>query len=158
MDLRKELKKYGLTETQMNAKAVSCMEDIVINNSNAIDKMAFDRLNSEVAKSAEVLKKINESAARNEDMMNRAEKAVREYKNYADSLKNNAILNPDTRDALNLYTSMLTATKEIFGEENLTENVMIKLLETASYGMWRSIMGSKNGDSKAEKPSTAWRY
>lgn len=55
-------------------------------------------------------------------------------------------------DALNLYTAILRNTKEIFGEENLTEAVMVKLLETASYGVWRSIMGPK-GEKDTTSPS-----
>jgi len=151
MDLRTELKRYGLTDQQLNSKAVSCMEDIIIKKNDAVDQMAFERLNEEVKKSADMLKKIEYMVAKNQEIMNCADNAVNEYKKYADSLKNQAILNPNTRDALNLYTAILSTTKDIFGEENLTEQVMIKLLETASYGMWRSIMGGKFDDGSKSR-------
>lgn len=118
MNLRSELKRYGLTDQQMNVKAVSCMEDIILKKSDAVN----------------------------------------EYAKYAESLKECAITNPNTRDALNLYTAILTTTKDIFGEEKLTEQVMIKLLETASYGIWRSIMGSKNGDDNNSDKSSAYTW
>lgn len=152
MNLRSELKKYGLTDQQMNVKAVSCMEDIILKDNAAIDKMAFERLSEQVRKSAAIL-------AENQAIMKRADNAVNEYAKYAESLKKCAIINPNTRDALNLYTAILSTTKDIFGEENLTEAVMVKLLETASYGIWRTIMGSKNGNENgSDKSSVAWRY
>lgn len=48
------------------------------------------------------------------------------------------------RDAVNMYQLMLKATKETFGDENMTENVIIKAIEAGSFGAWRSIMGAKN--------------
>lgn len=158
MNLRSELKRYGLTDQQMNVKAVSCMEDIILKKSDAVDQMAFDRLNEEVKKSADMLKKLEYTLAKNQEIMNCADNAVNEYAKYAESLKECAITNPNTRDALNLYTAILTTTKDIFGEEKLTEQVMIKLLETASYGIWRSIMGSKNGDDGNSDKSSAYTW
>ena len=142
MDLRMELKRYGLTDQQLNSKAVSCMEDIIIKKNDAVDQMAFDKLNEQIKKSADIL-------ARSEAMMKRADNAINEYAKYAESLKECAITNPNTRDALNLYTAILSTTKDIFGEEKLTEAVMVKLLETASYGIWRTIMGGKYDDGKS---------
>lgn len=142
MDLRMELKRYGLTDQQLNSKAVVCMEDIITRKNDAVDQMAFDKLNEQVRKSTEIL-------AKSEAMMKRADNAINEYAKYAESLKECAITNPNTRDALNLYTAILSTTKDIFGEEKLTEAVMVKLLETASYGIWRSIMGSKYDDGKS---------
>lgn len=43
-----------------------------------------------------------------------------------------------------LYKGILKSTVEILGEEAITEAVAIQLIETAGYGVWRGIMGSKN--------------
>ena len=54
-------------------------------------------------------------------------------------------------DALNLYRAMLSDTKQVFGDEKMTEAVIIQAIEAASYGMWRSIMGGKVDDTKLKK-------
>lgn len=54
------------------------------------------------------------------------------------------IENPKLRDMAVMFNYMLAATKEVFGKENLTENVMMKALEASSYCVWRGIMGGKN--------------
>ena len=46
-------------------------------------------------------------------------------------------------DALDFYASILQRTMDVLGEERLTEPVIVKLLETASYITWRNIMGGK---------------
>lgn len=53
-------------------------------------------------------------------------------------------------DALDFYASILQRTMDVLGEERLTEPVIVKLLETASYITWRNIMGGKF-DKKDDK-------
>ena len=55
-------------------------------------------------------------------------------------------------DALDFYASILQRTMDVLGEERLTEPVIVKLLETASYITWRNIMGGKfnNKDDEDE--------
>ena len=54
-------------------------------------------------------------------------------------------------DALNLYRAVLSETKQVFGDEKMTEAVIIQAIEAASYGMWRAIMGGKFDESEPKK-------
>ena len=54
------------------------------------------------------------------------------------------IEDPKMRDMAIMFNYMLAATKEVFGEKNMTENVMMKALEASSYCIWRGIMGGKD--------------
>ena len=53
------------------------------------------------------------------------------------------IKDSQTKDGVLAYAEVLAATREIFGEENLTENVMIAAIQAGSYLGWRGIMGPK---------------
>ena len=57
---------------------------------------------------------------------------------------------PKLNDALNFYCAMLSAVKDVFGGDKMTEAVIVQAVEAASYGVWRSIMGSKYGDESTE--------
>ena len=59
-------------------------------------------------------------------------------------MQNNITIDCKTLNAIIAYKNILAATKEIFGEENMTEEVMVKAIEAGSYGAWRSIMGGKD--------------
>ena len=48
-----------------------------------------------------------------------------------------------TTNSLSVYESVLRTTRNVFGAEAMTEAVICKAIEAASYGMWRSIMGPK---------------
>lgn len=51
----------------------------------------------------------------------------------------------DAKDAktLMLYKSLLTAGKEVFGEERMTDSSIASICESASYIVWRTVMGPK---------------
>lgn len=51
------------------------------------------------------------------------------------------IMDKDLRESVLAYGNMLQATKNIFGEENMTENVMIAAIQAASYTAYRNVMG-----------------
>ena len=51
-------------------------------------------------------------------------------------------------DSVLAYGCMLEMTKEVFGEENLTEAVMVKAIEAASYTAYRNVMGPKDINMK----------
>lgn len=47
----------------------------------------------------------------------------------------------DLKDAVACFNSTLTITKEVFGEEKMTEAVICKAIEAGSYIAYRAIMG-----------------
>ena len=61
------------------------------------------------------------------------------------------------RDSVLAYGYMLKVTKELFGEENLTEAVMVKAIEAASYAAYGAIMGPKEIDRGSNDRKGAWR-
>jgi hypothetical protein len=84
--------------------------------------------------------------------VNAANTKLEELESLEKKMADGTIRDEKLIDTLNFYTEVLKRTKEIFGEENLTEAVMVKLLETASYGVWRFIMGPK-GENDTTPPS-----
>lgn len=53
-------------------------------------------------------------------------------------------------NGLALYKGILKSTVEIIGEEKMTETAICQLIETAGYGVWRAIMGSKGTEPKED--------
>jgi hypothetical protein len=53
-------------------------------------------------------------------------------------------------DGLLAYRQMLDDTIEVFGSCSMTEEVICKAIEAASYGMWRSVMGPKDNGRRAD--------
>lgn len=75
------------------------------------------------------------------ELIKDAEEILSELRRYVTSKDAFRISERKTTDALIAYRIVLQNTKEIFGEEKLTENVMMKAIEAASYIGYRSIMG-----------------
>ncbi|MBQ1286353.1 MAG: hypothetical protein IIY19_07910 [Lachnospiraceae bacterium] len=53
-------------------------------------------------------------------------------------------IDPKIMDAIILYREILKATKEAFGEEKMTEEVIVNAITAGSFSVWRGIMGGKN--------------
>lgn len=90
-------------------------------------------------------------AAESEMLNNSIDRAEKTYKNLRERIDEMTVAvdsvtvkDPGIMDAINAYTLILTRTKQVLGDEALTEAVLVQLLETASYGLWRSIMGPKS--------------
>lgn len=58
------------------------------------------------------------------------------------------LFDKDLRDSVLAYGNMLQATKNIFGEEKMTENVMIAAIQAASYTAYRNVMGPAASSAK----------
>lgn len=61
------------------------------------------------------------------------------------SLKLEYIQNADTRDSILAYKNMLQATKDVFGEDKMTPEVITAAIQAASYTAYRNIMGQAAG-------------
>lgn len=143
MDLRSELLARGLTPQQANSKAVEAVENILIENSGvgldtvrkAVEDIVYAANRAEIK-----LGSISEQLANYESDVNAVEEKVAAYVKGASE---EIVTDPKLLDTLNFYTALLSRTQAVFGAEKMTEPVIVKLLETASYGIWRSIMGGK---------------
>ena len=160
MDLREELLNKGATKQQMESKVVEMVEEILAKNADVVDgtvlsykksverdlrnqKEVLFQLGRETEKLRRALKDTNNKLI---DISVDVSKAVSEY-------KGKVIEDTKMKDALIMYSHMLGITKEVFGEENMTESVMMQAIEAGSYAIWRGIMGSKSGDNDKK----AWR-
>jgi hypothetical protein len=149
MDLRSELLARGLTPQQANSKAVEAVESILAKNSG----VGFDTVSKMVE---ETEKKADKIGVRMGNVMvhlenyeRRINKLESKVTAYEEGVSKEIVTDPKLLDTLNFYTALLSRTQAVFGAEKMTEPVIIKLLETASYGIWRSIMGGKF-ESEAE--------
>lgn len=59
-----------------------------------------------------------------------------------------AIQDRELRESVLAYGDMLAATKNVFGEENMTESVMVAAIQAASYTAYRNIMGQAASNGK----------
>lgn len=153
MNLREELLNKGATKQQTESKIVGMIEEILAENADVVDgtvlsykksverdlekqKEVLWKLGRETEKLQRCLKEMNEKLA---ETRTDVSKAVSEY-------KGRVIEDTKMKDALIMYSHMLGITKEVFGEEKMTESVMMQAIEAGSYAIWRGIMGSKSGD------------
>ncbi len=160
MDLREELLNKGATKQQTESKVVEMVEEILAKNADVVDgtvlsykksverdlrnqKEVLFQLGRETEKLRRALKDTNNKLI---DISVDVSKAVSEY-------NGKVIEDTKMKDALIMYSHMLGITKEVFGEENMTESVMMQAIEAGSYAIWRGIMGSKSGDDGKK----AWR-
>lgn len=158
MDIKQRLIEKGLTPQQAGAKAVEVMQELIAEDSGCIDNIT-----------AGYLRKVNDMCQKNEKQAKLANndfdyikkqmiemfRELRETR-YAvenwESGERSKIVNDERLvDALNLYRAMLSDTKQVFGDDKMTEAVIIQAIEAAFYGMWRSIMGGKFDDTKLKK-------
>jgi hypothetical protein len=63
--------------------------------------------------------------------------------NTAKMVAENTVTDAQDAKVLNLYKSLLTAGKDVFGEERMTDSAIESICESASYIVWRTIMGPK---------------
>lgn len=148
MDLKDELRKRGLTEQQINSKAVETTEAVLAEKQG----VEIDTLRK-LVKSLELQVRMesnlsNDREYRLKKMMNDIDQVENKVSRYVENVEKTIVNDPKLCDALNFYSALLTRTQEVFGAENMTEAVIVKTLETASYSVWRGIMGAKYNESE----------
>lgn len=153
MTIREYLVSLGATQAELTAKVVTRMENAMLIDSD-IDNFKPDT----------VLKLINEATngicvANNnaKDTISKAQFVKREIERATQEantqledlrvqtagLREMKVNNRDTRDAVMAYAATLNATKEIFGDSNMTQDIMLAAIKAGRYIAWRSIMGPK---------------
>lgn len=155
MDIKQRLIEKGLTPQQAGAKAVEVMQELIAEDSGCIDNIT-----------AGYLKKVNDMCQKNEkqailanydfeyikkqmiEMFRELKETRYAVENWESGERSKIVNDEKLVDALNLYRAMLSDTKQVFGDDKMTEAVIIHAIEAASYGMWRSIMGGKFDDTQ----------
>lgn len=163
MNIREAMEKKGANKAQLESRTVEMIEEIIAENEGVVSSTAsFYKQTLEAN-----LRKYNSAVsllAREIDRLERGSKELKgEFsKTQADVSKavsqyeQKIIEDSRMKDALIMYSHMLSITKEVFGEENMTENVMMQAIEAGSYAIWRGIMGQKFVDDEQKKANRRW--
>lgn len=162
--LRDAMVEAGASEQQFNSKAYKMAEQAVADD--AVDGMAtarglLDSYMQRIGTAEGDLRQMLSSASRYStdlrviigEARNVSEDVESRTKELGAAADEISVKDPLVRDAINAYTLVLMRTKQVFGDDNMTEGVMEKAIEAASYGMWRSIMGPKEAEKQPQKKS-----
>ena len=60
---------------------------------------------------------------------------------FDEAMKEYGINDRSTKDAVMAFANVLRIVKDIFGEERMSENIMLQAIEAGSYIGYRTIMG-----------------
>ena len=154
MDIKQELRKRGMTEQQINSKVVSCFEDIMLDNQDIVNITAAKTLQEKVDSAVKALEKAESYKSYFNSALHSANSKICQMSLMADVMQEHSIVNPQLKDAFALYCAILDKAKATFGDEKMTEPVIVQILETASFAVWRGIMGSKFDDGGNKKVRT----
>lgn len=154
MDIKQELRKRGMTEQQINSKVVSCFEDIMLDNQDIVNIASAEALQEKVDSAVKALEKAESYKAYFCKALQSANSKICQMSLMADVMQEHSIVNPQLQDAFALYCAILDKAKATFGDEKMTESVIVQILETASFAVWRGIMGSKFDDGGNKKVRT----
>lgn len=142
--LRTVLIERGATEQMLNSKTATMVFDAIVDNEVLASETAraeMDRIDGRLKQ----LEKTQENLAKMSRDFQKKLKA-------ADELASQEIISdPSVIDGLLAYRKMLEITCDVFGEESMTEEVICKTIEAASYGMWRSVMGPKDASRSVNR-------
>ena len=150
MDLRSELAARGLTPQQVNSKAVKEVENLLVEKSDIGYDTVRKAIEDIAEKASRTSRKVYDISLNLENCEMRSNAIEEKVNAYVEGVSKEIVTDPKLLDTLNFYTALLLRTQAVFGAEKMTEPVIVKLLETASYGIWRSIMGGKFDDEPTE--------
>ena len=154
MDIKQELRKRGMTEQQINSKVVSCFEEIMLDNQDIVNITAAKALQEKVDSAVKALEKAESYKSYFNSALQSTNSKIRQMSLMADVMQEHSIVNSQLQDAFALYCAIIDKAKATFGDEKMTESVIVQLLETASFAVWRGIMGSKFDDGGNKKVRT----
>ena len=154
MTIREYLKSLGAAESELTAKVVTRMEQAMMFDSD-LQQFKPDTVVSIITRAADGLKEANKAAEQNKfavqqltSELNRltkvAETEKHDLKMQIEGVEGIKINDKATKDAVMAYAASLKATKEVFGEDAMTSDVIVAAINAGSYMAWRSIMGPKD--------------
>lgn len=141
-DLRSKLRELGANEQQLNSKIVDMIEDSWFDDEVMKSATAKEQM-------ADMVKKGNALQRKMDTLERRTTEYESNLKLANQSISQHIITDKSMIDGVLAYEKMLKATVDVFGTEKMTEEVICKAIESASHGMWRSIAGSKENNSRS---------
>lgn len=135
MNLKAEMKKRGASPTQLESKSVAMIEQIIAEESGAIDRIGYetatmirDEIRAEVTKAQVKTEMLKE--------------ATQEF-NEAYKKINGMNTNPQTAEIVALYKTLLSTTMECIGAEigeNYADSEVVRqAVEGSSYIIWKCL-------------------
>ena len=169
MNLRERMEEKGASPVQIKSKTVEIIEDIMAEDAGLIPVAANDRA-KEIEKALQrndrdvrnlnyELSKIKDTTA---SLRSEMQEVIDTAQAFVDSNNGKRVENKKLKDAILTYNHLLVISKEVFGEDKMTENVIMQIIESSSYAFWRAIMGGKfedDDDTQTGKKakSLGWR-
>lgn len=154
--LRAELKKRGANSSQLSSAVTKMAEEAIA--AGAIDEMgtAQDSANRLINTIEREQRKLedwrhdNQASMENARMLrgvvNTANDTLRELRSAVMNARtvaaSSALSDNTLQQSVYMYDEILQRTKSIVGDD-MTEDIWLKTIEAASYGMWRAVMGPK---------------
>lgn len=155
MNLKEAMVAKGASDAMLSSKTLKMAETIMAEDAGVVSETANEyaqMLLAELKKARTEYMQLNGNLKNMgyelNDMKSCVEEVYGAVNNFVDANKQKVVEDPRTKDAILAYQQMLTITQSIFGEENMTEAVMIKTIEAGSYCFWRSVMGGKFENNK----------
>lgn len=153
MTIREYLTEIGATPAEMSAKVINRMEQHMMTDGDLKD-LQLDTVKSMLHQTIEAACRENERCEGNVSIatiaieslcksVEEAEKTKRWIEGQQKLIAQCHILDARTCDAVAAFRTVIKAVQDVFGEENMTEAVMVAAIEAGSYMGWRSIMGPK---------------
>lgn len=155
MNLKEAMAAKGANDAMLSSKTLKMAEAIIAEDAGIVSETANEyakNLQAEMREHCNAVAELRRSLTYMNDRIIRMKSDVASITdavdNFVEANKQKVVEDPRTKDAILAYQQMLTITQSIFGEENMTEAVIVKAIEAGSYGFWRSVMGGKFDNDK----------
>ena len=151
MDVKQYLESHGATQSQLDSKTT----EMVISGLLDEEIASSDTVRAEFSKMREGIsaaKFKSDAIMRGLEGYEKRFQSLERLMSDAEKCASDRVID-DQRvvDGVNAFTRMLESTRDVFGEDSMTESVICAAIEAASYGFWRSVMGSKHDDAPKRK-------
>lgn len=167
MTIRQYLRGLGATENELKANVIERMERAMMLDTD-LEQLKPDTVLAMLEKAVSGVETFNNSLKSNindgnkiqrelSDKIEAAKDTCDELRTQMNGARNVKINNPETRDAVMAFAATLNATKEIFGAEAMSGDVIVAAINAGSYMAWRSIMGPKDSTEQVKSNWTRVR-
>lgn len=135
MDLYAKLIERGAQKSSAESTATKMLEEILAEEAGYLYEGGAEKA-CKIARAIENnISRCSKMVSDHSELLGKLERALNEGEKV--------FVSDETANAIGAYKGILQATQEVFGEENMTVEVMRAACEAGSYIAWRTIMGGK---------------
>lgn len=146
--IREWLAEQGATPQQVNSKVVDMIVTGIVSGEvgvSATVREEVDKLTEKVERADAKADRLCRGISRVEERYGKVAELLKEAEAGAESM---VIQDVAVKDGVVAFRRVLESVSEVFGYEKLSDAVICSAIEAASYGMWRAVMGPKDGTPK----------